>query len=124
MTIISFASPLAKAGTSCDSDASAGRAGVPSKRQMRLWRSRPALQGGDPRFGRRSGIGLDRVLRRQAGNLVWPSGFRARFVPKLKILDVSGRVVARDGDLATGECPMSPSGVLIDAANAAPKSPP
>jgi hypothetical protein len=57
-------------------------------------------------------------------NLVWPSGFRARFVPKPKILHASGRGVARDGDLATGDCPMPPSGVLIDAANAAPKSPP
>ena len=57
-------------------------------------------------------------------NLVWPSGFLARFVPKLEILDASGRVVARDGDLATGGCPMSPSGVLIDAVNAAPKPPP
>ena len=31
----------------------------------------------------------------------WPAGFRARFVPKLELLDPSGAVVAREGDLLT-----------------------
>ena len=31
----------------------------------------------------------------------WPAGFRARFVPTLELLDPSGVVVAREGDLLT-----------------------
>jgi hypothetical protein len=57
-------------------------------------------------------------------NLVWPLGFRARFVPKLEVLNASGRVVARDGDLATGGCGMGPNSALIDAANDNPNPPP
>jgi hypothetical protein len=57
-------------------------------------------------------------------NLVWPLGFRARFVPKLEVLDPSGRVVARDGDLATGGCGMGPNSALIEAAMNTPNPPP
>lgn len=57
-------------------------------------------------------------------NLVWPLGFRARFVPKLEVLNASGRVVAREGDLATGGCGMGPNSALIDAANDNPSPPP
>jgi hypothetical protein len=36
--------------------------------------------------------------------LVWPSGYTARFSPDLAILDRDGQVVARDGDLIIGSC--------------------
>jgi hypothetical protein len=57
-------------------------------------------------------------------NLVWPLGFRARFAPKLEVVDASGRVVARDGDLATGGCGMGPNSALIEAAMNTPNPPP
>jgi hypothetical protein len=38
-------------------------------------------------------------------DLVWPRDYRARFNPKLEILDASGRVVLREGDrLPDGGC--------------------
>ena len=42
--------------------------------------------------------------------LVWPVGFSARFRPTLEILDDAGAVIAREGDLVTGGCPMAPGG--------------
>jgi hypothetical protein len=34
----------------------------------------------------------------------WPAGYRARFTPKLEILDNWGNVVLREGDAVTGTC--------------------
>jgi hypothetical protein len=34
----------------------------------------------------------------------WPAGYRARFTPKLEILDGWGNVVLREGDAVTGSC--------------------
>ena len=34
-------------------------------------------------------------------SVTWPAGFRARFAPRLALLDASGRIVAREGDLLT-----------------------
>jgi hypothetical protein len=42
--------------------------------------------------------------------LVWPHGYTARFTPGLEVLDAHGRVVAREGSLATGGCTMPPDG--------------
>jgi hypothetical protein len=44
--------------------------------------------------------------RRQ--ELVWPLGYSARFDPALEVLDDRGQVVAREGSLVTGGCPMPP----------------
>ena len=45
--------------------------------------------------------------------LVWPAGFRARFTPRLEIVDAAGAVFAREGDHPSGGCPMPPGGTLI-----------
>jgi hypothetical protein len=37
-------------------------------------------------------------------DVVWPAGFRARFTPKLEVLDDLGQVVLREGDLVGGAC--------------------
>jgi len=37
-------------------------------------------------------------------DVVWPSGYRARFAPRLEVLDGAGTVVLRDGDHVTGGC--------------------
>ncbi len=42
--------------------------------------------------------GVDRFGRRF--DIIWPPGFRARFTPKLEILDPSGAVVARAGTVS------------------------
>jgi hypothetical protein len=47
-------------------------------------------------------------------NLLWPPGYRARFTPSLVVLDPTGQIVAREGEYATGGCPMLPGGTLID----------
>lgn len=47
-------------------------------------------------------------------NLLWPPGYRARFTPSLVVLDPTGQAVAREGEYATGGCPMLPGGTLID----------
>ncbi len=36
--------------------------------------------------------------------LAWPAGYRGRFDPGLELLDVSGRVVGREGSLIDGGC--------------------
>ncbi|HJP89081.1 MAG TPA: hypothetical protein VJ850_08615 [Candidatus Limnocylindrales bacterium] len=40
--------------------------------------------------------------------LVWPAGYSARFTPQLEVLDETSQVVAREGSIATGGCPMPP----------------
>jgi len=37
-------------------------------------------------------------------NIVWPVGYRARFVPTLEIVDRTGAIVAREGDRLQGWC--------------------
>ena len=37
-------------------------------------------------------------------DVVFPPGYQARFVPALEVLDASGAVVARDGDVVDGGC--------------------
>jgi hypothetical protein len=38
-------------------------------------------------------------------DIVWPPGYRARFVPGLEVLDPTGRVIAHDGDrVQAGGC--------------------
>jgi hypothetical protein len=41
-------------------------------------------------------------------DLLWPRGSTARFNPQLEVLDGSGRVVAREGDLIIGSCLTAP----------------
>jgi hypothetical protein len=47
-------------------------------------------------------------------NVVWPWGYRARFAPSLEVLDETGRLVAKEGVLIEGGCPMPPDGMLIE----------
>lgn len=51
----------------------------------------------DPRIA--WGISLGKRL-----DFVWPEGYSARFVPLLEVLDETGTVVARDGDVIDGGC--------------------
>jgi hypothetical protein len=67
-----------------------------------------------------AGVGLDAILhgdpadpavtwlddRAGGGRLevTWPVGFRARFAPRLVVVDPTGRVVHRDGDAIDGAC--------------------
>jgi hypothetical protein len=44
------------------------------------------------------------VSRMTRVDVVFPSGFSARFAPDLEVLDASGRVVARAGDRIDGYC--------------------
>jgi hypothetical protein len=46
--------------------------------------------------------------------VVWPVGYSAIFTPQLQVLDAVGRVVAVEGSVATGGCPMPPGGWLIE----------
>jgi hypothetical protein len=47
---------------------------------------------------------LERLADRTRMDVVWPAGYRARFAPRLEVLDASGAVVARDGDAVEGAC--------------------
>ena len=58
--------------------------------------------------------------RGERETVVWPHGYRARFTPRLEVLDETGRVIAREGDQATGGCRMPPGGLLIELATPAP----
>jgi hypothetical protein len=80
------------------------------------------------------GVGLDAVLRgasadarvawaidRSGGGrieLVWPAGYSARFLPDLQVLDATGTVVAREGDLIIGSCMGNPE--RVDAGEVRP----
>jgi hypothetical protein len=44
--------------------------------------------------------------------LVWPLGYSARFDPGLEVLDEAGHVVAHEGTLLTGGCPMTSDGAM------------
>ena len=43
------------------------------------------------------------------GEVVWPPGYHARFAPDLEILEPTGRVIYRGGDLMPGGCAVGPS---------------
>ena len=58
--------------------------------------------------------------RGERETVVWPHGYRARFTPRLEVLDETGRVIAHEGDQATGGCRMPPGGLLIELATPAP----
>jgi hypothetical protein len=38
--------------------------------------------------------------------IIWPSGYTARFDPNVAVLDASGNVVGREGDFVIGSCTM------------------
>jgi len=40
--------------------------------------------------------------------ILWPVGYSARFDPNVEVLDASGNVVGREGDLIVGSCTMPP----------------
>ena len=44
--------------------------------------------------------------------LAWPVGYRARFDPGLELLTADGRIVGREGTLATGGCASAERGVM------------
>jgi hypothetical protein len=72
------------------------------------------------------GVGRDAVLHGSASDprvtwaedrnvaarieLLWPIGYRARFVPQLELLDERGTVVGHEGDLIIGSCTTDPPG--------------
>ena len=62
------------------------------------------LQGSaeDPRLAWAIDDSGDRV------ELLWPNGYSARFSPQLVVVDGSGQIVARDGDLIVGSCMTRP----------------
>jgi hypothetical protein len=41
-------------------------------------------------------------------DVVFPPGFKARFTPKMEVLNASGAVVARDGTTVSGGCVTGP----------------
>jgi hypothetical protein len=45
--------------------------------------------------------------------VAWPPGFRARFVPRLEVLDDTGRVRLREGDHINGTCGSAADGAVI-----------
>lgn len=42
------------------------------------------------------------------GEVVWPPGYVARFAPDLEVLDPSGNVIYREGDVMPGGCAVGP----------------
>jgi hypothetical protein len=74
------------------------------------------------------GIGINAILRGDATDprvawlvsnlgtrldVEWPAGYKARFSPKLEVLDASGTVVLREGDPVIGGCVTRQPGVLL-----------
>jgi hypothetical protein len=51
---------------------------------------------------------LDTGRSGPAETIIWPAGFRARFTPKIEIVDAAGTVVLRDGDRVEGACVNDP----------------
>ena len=60
-----------------------------------------AVVRGDPRDPRVAWLVANDQTRM---DVTWPSGYHARFIPGLEVLDASGAVVLRDGDPVTGAC--------------------
>jgi hypothetical protein len=75
-----------------------------------------------------AGVGLQAVLRGNPNDprvawlinpdgsrfdVVWPAGYRARFAPRLEVLDAAGNVVIRDGDPVSGGCVTDQPRVLL-----------
>lgn len=101
---------------SIDLKASSADATIPPG-EIALPAGRPAVSGTPPAC---AGVGLEAVLRGDSHDpriawlmdttsgtrldVTWPPGYRARFAPKLEVLDESGTVVLRDGDPITGAC--------------------
>jgi hypothetical protein len=53
-------------------------------------------------------------LRNDRWEVVWPSGYRARFAPQLQILDPGRRVVIEEGGAVTSACAVAdPDTVLL-----------
>jgi hypothetical protein len=55
------------------------------------------------------------LVRAENGNetpLVWPPGWKARFTPSLEVMDPSGIVRFRQGDLVSGACVKGPPDAL------------
>ena len=44
--------------------------------------------------------------------LVWLAGTRARFAPELEVIGPDGKVIAGEGSLVTGGCPVGDPNVL------------
>jgi hypothetical protein len=76
-----------------------------------------------------AGVGLGAVLHGDASDprvawlvdtshgtridVVWPPGYRARFIPAIEILDASEVVVLKAGDAVTGGCGTADPGILL-----------
>jgi hypothetical protein len=66
---------------------------------------------GDPEADRVAWLDLRNDHRWE---VVWPSGYRARFAPRLQILDPGGRVVLEEGATVTSACAVGdPDTVLL-----------
>jgi hypothetical protein len=78
-----------------------------------------------------AGVGLDAVLHGSPNDarvawlenklggqsrleVTWPAGYRARFNPKLEILDENGKVVLREGDPVAGACSVGSDSVYLE----------
>jgi len=100
----------------------------------------PSLRTDPTRQGSCSvGVGRDAIIHGSASDayiawaidrssgvraeLIWPSGYTARFSPQLVILDRSGKVVAHEGDLIIGSCLTDPGdgdAIQVDPADIRP----
>lgn len=59
----------------------------------------------------------------QRAELIWPSGYNARFTPALVIVDRDGKAVAHEGDLIIGSCLSrndEPDAIQVDPAEIRP----
>lgn len=77
-----------------------------------LFLSFEGVLGGDPDADRVAWLELRNDDRWE---VVWPSGYRARFAPRLQILDAGGRVVLEEGATVTSACAVGdPDTVLLE----------
>lgn len=67
-----------------------------------------ATIAGSPSDARVAWLSVDGQRR----DVVWPTGFSARFAPRLEILDAFGTVVFREGDQIDGAC-TGPGDLLV-----------